>query len=360
MLLPAWLDWSERRGEWRIAGASLARSEPSSRAGAAGLDYKSIKTPPKLPSNETSGQPILVTGAHRSGTTWVGKMLAASGRVAYLSEPLNVLHRPGVMRAPVDCWYTYICADNEDHYLPALRETLAYDYHYWPELRSLRSVKDGLRMARDSSAFLRGKIFNLRPLLKDPFAVFSAGWFAERLGCQVVLVVRHPAAVVSSLVRLGWPFDLGDLLHQPLLMRDWLEPFRADLENAIRDGESVVARASLLWSMVYSVVGRLAADRPNLVVVRHEDLSLDPEWGFRQLYQELGLAFNNSARQAVLQSSASGNPKQVSQNAAYATRLDSRANLSNWKKRLGAEDVQRVRSLTAQVASQFYSPEDWG
>ena len=39
--------------------------------------------------------PILVTGAHRTGTTWVGKMLSANSQTAYMSEPLNVLHRPG-------------------------------------------------------------------------------------------------------------------------------------------------------------------------------------------------------------------------------------------------------------------------
>lgn len=52
--------------------------------------------------------PILVTGAHRSGTTWVGKMLAANRRVAYISEPLNVFHRPGVFSAPVSHWYTML------------------------------------------------------------------------------------------------------------------------------------------------------------------------------------------------------------------------------------------------------------
>jgi LPS sulfotransferase NodH len=49
--------------------------------------------------------PILVTGTHRSGTTWVGKMLAADSSTAYISEPLNVLHRPGVYRAKVKHWY---------------------------------------------------------------------------------------------------------------------------------------------------------------------------------------------------------------------------------------------------------------
>jgi LPS sulfotransferase NodH len=51
-----------------------------------------------MSEKEMSNQPILVTGAHRSGTTWVGKILCASGEAAYISEPLNLWHRPGVMR----------------------------------------------------------------------------------------------------------------------------------------------------------------------------------------------------------------------------------------------------------------------
>ena len=63
--------------------------------------------------------PILVTGAHRSGTTWVGKMLAADADTAYISEPMNVLHRPGVFRAPVKYWYTFINHENAPEYLSA-------------------------------------------------------------------------------------------------------------------------------------------------------------------------------------------------------------------------------------------------
>ena len=63
--------------------------------------------------------PILVTGAHRSGTTWVGKILAADPRQAgYISEPLNVLHRPGVMRTPVHRWYTSLTEDVASQFYP--------------------------------------------------------------------------------------------------------------------------------------------------------------------------------------------------------------------------------------------------
>ncbi len=127
-------------------------------------------------------QPILVTGIHRSGTTWVGKMLAANHKVAYISEPLNLWHRPGVMRVPVGYWYPYICDDNEAEFLPALEETLNFDYHPWAELKSLRSIKDGLRMCRDWGTFLKGKVLHQRTLLKDPFAVFSLSWFVKKRG----------------------------------------------------------------------------------------------------------------------------------------------------------------------------------
>ena len=35
-------------------------------------------------------RPILVTGSHLSGTTWVGRMIAVSPCVAYLHEPFNL------------------------------------------------------------------------------------------------------------------------------------------------------------------------------------------------------------------------------------------------------------------------------
>src|SRR5215204_6155385 len=117
--------------------------------------------------------PILVTGAHRSGTTWIGKMLAADADTAYISEPLNVLHRPGVFRAKVKHWYPYICDENENEYLPAFHSLLDYDYHLMDEIRSIRSRKDFLRMGRDFMIFYYALERGQRALLKDPFAVFS-------------------------------------------------------------------------------------------------------------------------------------------------------------------------------------------
>jgi hypothetical protein len=302
-------------------------------------------------------RPILVTGGHRTGTTWVGKMLAAGGEAAYISEPLNILHRPGVMRTPTRYWYTYICTDNEGEYLPALRETLAFDYHTIAELRSLHSRKDFLRMGRDSKTFLQGKLLARRPLLKDPFAIFSIGWFAKRLKCQIVVTVRHPAAFVSSLKRLNWSFDFNDLLCQPLLMRDRLEPYRSEIEAI--SAEDLISQGSQLWKLIYRGVLEERQKGLKLRLVRHEDLSLEPLERFQQLYHSLGLSFNHRAEEAILESSGADNPSEVSSRTAHSTRVNSRLNIDHWKRRLQPDEIERVRLITAEIADEYYPPESW-
>lgn len=303
--------------------------------------------------------PLLVTGAHRTGTTWVGKMLAASGETAYISEPLNIWHRPGVFSVPTTRWYTYICNENENEYLEGIRQTLTYRYHLLAEIRSLQSRKDLLRMGRDAGTFLQGRLRSQRPLLKDPFAIFSAPWFKERLGCQLVITIRHPAAFVSSLKRLGWVFDFGDLLEQSLLMRDWLEPFRLQMEAMLKKPEDVIGQGSLLWQVIYHTVTCFQNQYPDFLVVRHEDLSLDPLNGYHSLYTHLGLDFNAKAQNTIENSSSTDNPGEVSRTAVHSYRLNSQANLHNWKKRLAPEEIERIRAATEITTQHFYPELDW-
>ena len=286
-------------------------------------------------------------------------MLAASGGIAYISEPLNVWHRPGVMRVPVPYWYQYLCADNDAEYFAAFQDTLRLRYLCGQELQSLRSFKDLARMLRDNYRFTRGRLYGQRPLLKDPFAVFAAPWFAERLNAQVVIVVRHPAAFVSSLKRLGWTFNFQHLLQQPLLMRDWLGPYEEQIREADRTPDDLIKRASLLWSLIYRVVQQMQQQHPDFQVVRHESLSLEPVGEYEKLYSALDMPFTEKAKLAIQRASAVGNPSQVSKRNIYATKLDSRGNLKNWQKRLSVEEIQRVRALTSEVAGFYYSSEEW-
>ena len=311
-----------------------------------------------LLSPPSAGQrfPILVTGAHRAGTTWIGRTLSAGGEAAYINEPLSRIHRPGVFGAQVPQWYFYLCAENEAPFLEPFRQMLAFRYGWGRELRAVRSPRDVARMGRDGFRFVWARLKHQRPLLKDPFAVFSLPWFVARWGAQAVVVVRHPAAVVSSWLRLGWVVPPRALLRQPLLLNHVLT---ADEIAALESAQSAapLVQAALLWRVIYRVVAEYRATE-QAIVVRHEDLALAPVERFRTLYGALGLRFTPRV-QRLIEKTTGGKAGETDPKHPHRVQLNSKAVTRAWRQRLAPEQIAHIRALTEPVASQFYTEADW-
>lgn len=305
--------------------------------------------------------PVLVTGMMRSGTTWVGRMLCAGGQLSYISEPLNP-HHPGIFRLPVTYNYTYISTENEQDFLPAFRDAVALRPRPFRELFAIRRLVDVRRVGLTSLEMLRGRATGRPALFKDPHALFSAPWFADRLGCRVVVCVRHPAAVVSSHVRLGWRPPLAQLRAQSALMRDWLEPAEKELATAEQDpalGRDPLQGNALLWKIIYRTISTYAEQRPDFTIVRHEDLSNDPRDAYASLYAQLDLPFDDRAASQIDAASSQRNPSELAVTDPHRTRLDSRSNLGNWHKRLAPQEVERIREIVEPISSEWYGDSDW-
>jgi hypothetical protein len=93
--------------------------------------------------------------------------------------------------------------------------------------------------------------------------------------------------------------------------------------------------------------------------VRHEELSLEPVGGFRCLFRQLGLEFSRRVERLVLDSTSPDNPAEVSARGVHSVKLDSRANLQNWKRRLSSQEIDFVRRSTEGVAELYYPEESW-
>ncbi len=303
------------------------------------------------------GQPILVTGAHRSGTTWVGKMLALAPRVGLIHEPFSPITSPGISPARFDRFFQYVCEENEDTYLDSLRRTLRFSYDVPAQLRAVRSPRGLARFAQDFTAFGLNRLRGARPLLKDPIAVFSSEWIASRFDATVIVLVRHPAAFASSLKRLDWTHDFSSFLEQPLLLRDHLGAFEEEIREFVERERDVIDQAILFWRLIYSTVLTFRQRNPTWVYVRHEDLSLDPVRGFASLYERLGLELTGGIRSSIEAHSDSANPSELEKR--HDVRLDSRGNVKSWQRRLSAEEIERIRAGVADVAPAFYSDDDW-
>lgn len=291
-------------------------------------------------------------------------MLALSGEAVYINEPLNPKQypgrSPGLFRGPVDHRFQYICEDNEADYLSAYRDLMQFRYCVIDDLRAHRARSDLTLLARHSIRFGLARLRRRRALVADPYAVFSSAWFRSRLGFQVVAIVRNPAAVIASRKRLGWGgFDFRQLLSQPLLVRDWLAPFRSDLEEMVGRPDDPVGEGGVLWRVIYNTIDELRSTIPTLLVVRHEDLSSDPAHQFERLYGLLRLRFTPAVRRSITAATGAGNPTELETGRPHATRLDSRANLDNWKRRLEPEEITRIKSLTGDVSARFYPDMSW-
>jgi len=309
------------------------------------------------PLPEGARRPILVTGMPRSGTTWVARVLEASGQVGYLNEPFNLAKDPGTVRVPVAKWFPYITEENETEILPSLAPLLSFRYPLALELTSCRNRTQLLHTVKSWWGYTRSR--GRRPLVKEPHAVFSAEWFANRLASDTVVMVRHPAAVVSSWKRLDWTFDFANLLEQPHLLRDWLAPFERDMRAAQRDSVDLVDRVALLWDVVHRVVDTLRARMPMLRVVRHEDVALEPVPRFRDLYAALGLAFTPAVEATVARSSSPRNPTELRREEPHAVVLASAASLGNWRHRLDEAEIGRIRRRTEETAALYYPEDKW-
>ena len=278
-----------------------------------------------------TAQPILVTGAHRSGTTWVGRILATSPRVAYLHEPFHIRHDPSLCAARFEYWFTYVCRDNEALYLEPITTMLQ---------AARRGVADGTRGTA-----------HRRPLIKDPIAVFSAAWLAARFGTRNVVMIRHPAAFAGSLKERGWTHPFTHFLLQPLLMKDHLGPFAEDILSFAREERDIVDQAALLWNLIHSTILRYRQHHPEWIYVRHEDLSREPMEGFRVIFETLGLERTAETERAIVTHSFATTPSGLQR--------DSRANVDTWKTRLTGREIERVRAAVAGISGHFYSDRDW-
>lgn len=306
---------------------------------------------------ESAAHPILVTGAPRSGTTWVGQMLACAPNVGYIHEPFNLTTDAGISGRPFSHFFQYVTSQNEAQYAPHLERTLRFSYDLRRQLPTVRSPRAVGRTARDLVTFTRARLTDARPLVKDPIAVFSAGWLADRFGMDVVVTIRHPAAFVASFKRLGWRHDFSSFLDEPQLLVDYLEPFEAEIRRFAERPGDTVDELILLWRLVYHTVDRYRAEHPDWTFVRHEDLSIDPVERFRELYRTLGLEFTADARSTIAEHSSARNPGQLEK--THAVRLDSRGSLGGWRRVLTEEETERVREGVSDVSPAFYGADEW-
>ena len=320
-------------------------------------------------------EPILITGSHRSGTTWVGNIIRNLPRIYYLHEPLtpNSITR-GLFNTEI--WYKYYDPKKEYENIETILNELfsgCYPFkamfHFKNSLphtdyRNPNGINDGkidLKYFKwRINAYIDSKRLNKKeiiPLIKDPIALTAAEWIYHKWNSKNVILIRHPAAFVSSLIRLNWRFNFENFTKQPDLIDRFLGPYRSQINNPPKD---FISEASLIWTCITKIIIEYQKLYPNWLYIRHEDLSYDPIKEYELLFEKLKLQFSNEVKKVIHSSSNFSNPSEVANSkVVHQLQRNSRDNIKNWKKRLNNKDINKVRDLTEHLSQSFYSEKDW-
>lgn len=298
---------------------------------------------------------ILVTGTHRSGTTWMGKILSLPSEVVYLQEPFNLETSTNSMDFRFQHWFPHVedLPDRERLYA-AMEQMLRFSYvpKPPPHLSRYRATRRVVRMHMENAIH---RMRNRRPLMKDPLALFSAEDLAERFSFDVVCMIRHPLAFCSSLKRWDWKFPFSHFVEQPKLMETFFVKDADTIRDYAGDEKPIVQQATLLWNLFHKVIRQYESDHPDWLFRRHVDMVLDPVDRFRILYDDLKLPFTidveNHLRESVTGGRGETNTDVYgSRNAESVTRT--------WKKRLDEDEAAYILAETRELRDHFYPDED--
>lgn len=300
-------------------------------------------------------KPILVTGSPRSGTSWAGQMIGQASLTHYVHEPFNISSNPCLCGVNFKYWFQYLSLGNYNEFRNHLEHTIypAYTgiglFNTFAEMTRSRRIRPLLRYLKS--------YLSRRVLIKAPMAVFSAETLAHLFEMDVVVLIRHPAAIVSSYKELNWTHPFSHFLNQPELMEEQLAPFRHEIEDFVNNEYDIVDQIALLWKLIHYKITKYQETHPNWIFLRYEDLALDPIEGYRKIFHQLDLPFSDHTYAMIQAHNLRHIPSKSSD--PYSIKQNPRLVISKWREKLTATEIGRIRKRVEGVSSFFFQDDEW-
>lgn len=307
--------------------------------------------------------PLIITGLHRSGTTWIGKIIEETGQVSVLHEPMNLQH--GLRGIP--CWYPYHpgghptpeAAPYADQVEQLFSEFFKGSARYVrshpkaPLHRKLARALFGSNMERSYRAAIKAQ--STRPVcLKDPFCLFLLPHLIERYNARVAITVRHPGALLVSMRRMKWTPHLSTLQSQPDLMRLYGDT-EADALAAKSPLHDEIHQHSLFWKIAYKLSRHLKERYPeNVCLIRHEDLSHGSEPALDTLLDHFRIGEGREQALAFVKNSTSGKVVAPKSGVLHEFSRDGSRITSYWKEKLSREEQTLLVSMAGPELDHHY------
>lgn len=300
----------------------------------------------------TKQKNILITGPHRSGTTWIGNTIAAHGGMRMLLEPFNSNFPPYGFGVKLHHPYAhYQSSDQQDELKRAFDSALnsgPAGYAGGVCRATDAGWKTPLRFGWHYLQALKAP----RVLIKDPIALFSADWLHSQYDLAVICTMRSPWAFVASLKVAKWGFSFKHLTKQQALMSELPVALVTKMHELIESSDDKIEKWSHLWNVLHHQILNYRRRFPSWLFVRFEDVAADPKNGFTTMLDYLGLDMSAEVAQYIEDFTSNKN-KSETHSTSYQPR-DSKKMLETWRDRLTHDEIAQVTEATRDLAQELY------
>jgi hypothetical protein len=306
----------------------------------------------------------IIAGSGRSGTTWVLDVVADANALRPVFEPLHPFAIPEARPFA----YRYLRPDEDDE---AVHEFLTRVFegrlHTWwtnyrvrPDrlvptvstFRSVRALHEYYRRWRKLLARRRRFAPALRrqPLLvKLIRANLMLGWMRKHFDARIVLVLRHPGAVIESRLRLGgedWDAatQLREYLQQPALQADYLVKYNDLLRGPLSEAEcqAVIWCIENQWPLTQLGAG-------TVTIAFYEELLSGDEGPWRSVIDALELTHLPPERLLQSPSQSAAGPRREAFGSADGRR---------WQERLSPSASREIGGVLRAMGVEVYDMDD--
>jgi hypothetical protein len=258
------------------------------------------------------GNSILVAGTARSGTTWLGDLIASEIPCRIMFEPFN----PDLV--------------------PAYRPFNTFQYlqpgQEYPEFYAFaRKVFTG-EIRNSWIDRYNELLFPKYRLIKEIRANLALKWLHDNFHqVPMILLMRHPCAVVLSRLELEWATDkdIDKFLSQPDLKNDFLGDY-LDFIHSVKTDEE---KHAIIWSITNLVpLKQFVPDE--IKIVFYEDLCTQPEVELPALFASIGHPYTKIHADKI------NRPSQTTrETSAVVSGTDK---IIHWKKRLKSSQIDNI------------------
>lgn len=254
---------------------------------------------------------ILLYGFARSGTSWAARILSYSPQLAYIREPVT---------------QTFIQKYNYDppFFHPKNKE-VNKNFKIIAEqtMKGIPSIDNVISNRSDFSLFARKK----KKILIKEVEKQSIEYFVENYPLKIIVLLRHPAAIADSRMRMGW------------LKRDESKEF-----------------GFTYGTKIYRILESIkASNKVNHKIVFYESIAENPREGFKKIFHYLEVDIPDNFDAIIKNYCKSSNQKWH----PYRTQRKSEVQIKKWKQNLDDTTIEAIKRGFFKSDLAYYRSEKY-